>query len=272
MIGFGLLSYNITIAAPNLGRKVEFMALDPVIKGHPIHPAVIVLPAGLLPASYIFDVLAAVTNSDKMADAAFYNMLAGYAGSTVALTTGFLDYLQMAPDDPAKSMARTHGLMNAGLAAMYTVNLMARMKNHRSKLGFLISTVGTTALMVSAYLGGELAYGRGWRVRPLERFEMEFQKARKVGMFKPEGAAQKPQAEVYPPEVLEGFHQLKSGQPVLEEIKNNQTISSFEELNLEPATQKIEEPHQAKPASPSNRTNVNTPMTAEDIRINQDEG
>lgn len=247
------------------------MALDPVIKGHPLHPAVIVLPAGLLPASYIFDVVAAVTNNDKMADAAFYNMLAGYMGATVALTTGFLDYLQMPPDDPAKSMAKTHGLMNAGLAAMYTLNLAVRLKNRRSKLGFLISTVGTTALMVSAFLGGEIAYGRGWRVRPVERFELEFQKLRKVGLFKPQDAPEQPQAANYPPEVLEGFHQMKSGQAVLDEIKNDQTTSSFEELDLEPATQKMENSVTQPPVS-SSSSSITAPLTTDDILINQDEG
>jgi hypothetical protein len=89
---------------------------------------------------------------------------------------------------------------------------------------------------VTGYLGGEMAYGRGWRVRPVERFELEWQKLRKVGLFDPQGfkvAATKPQVEEYPQEVIKGFSELKSGAEVLKDIQQGRTQSSFDQLQAE---------------------------------------
>lgn len=213
------------------------MSLDPVVAGHPIHPSVIPLPVGLFPASYVLDILAMTTDSDSMAEAAYYNMLIGYAGAAAALTSGYLDYRQMAKNDPAKKMAFTHGVMNAALAGIYSLNLLVRLKNKRSGLGFLLSTLGTAGLMVSGYLGGEIAYGRGWRVRPVERFELEWQKLRKTGLFSPNGqAGEGSQQEEYPQEIIKGFEEHKSGEAVLEDIKQGKTDSSFEQIQSQPKT------------------------------------
>ena len=163
------------------------MAIEPVIAGHPLHPAIIAIPVGLFPASYVLDILALTTNNDALAEAAYYNMLMGYAGAGAALTTGYLDYRQMAKNDPAHSTATTHGLMNASLASIYALNLWVRRKNKRSGLGLVLSTIGTLGLLVSGYLGGEIAYGRGWRVRPVQRFELEWQKWRRLGFLTPKG-------------------------------------------------------------------------------------
>jgi uncharacterized membrane protein len=212
------------------------MALDPVIAGHPLHPIFVTMPVGLFSASYILDIVAAASNNDKLAEAAYYNMLLGYLGTSAALTSGYLDFLQMAKNDPAYSTATKHGWLNLSLTGLYTVNLLVRRKHKRNKFGFLLSTLGTLGLVVTGYLGGEMAYGRGWRVRPVERFELEWQKLRKVGLFDPQGfeaAATKPQVEEYPQEVIKGFNELKSGAEVLKDIQQGHTQSSFDQLQAE---------------------------------------
>ncbi len=201
------------------------MPLEPVIAGHPLHPSIITLPVGLFSASYILDLLTIVTDDDRLADAAYYNMLIGAAGAIPAAATGFLDYLQMKQNDPAKKTATTHGLMNAGAIVLYSLNLLLRTGNRRSKLGFLISTVGTAGLMVSAYLGGEIAYGRGWRVRNAERFELEWQKEHGVGPFAPEGAPARTTEQEYPPETIKGFREKRSGEAVFKELKGEASAS-----------------------------------------------
>ena len=181
----------------------------------------------------MLDILALTTNNDALAEAAYYNMLMGYAGAGAALATGYLDYRQMAKNDPAHSTATTHGLINASLAALYALNLWVRRKNKRSGFGFVLSTIGTLGLLVSGYLGGEIAYGRGWRVRPVERFELEWQKWRKVGLFDPKGrdqAGQGSQEEEYPPEVIRSFHELKSGEAVLKDIEQGKADFSFDKI------------------------------------------
>ena len=193
--------------------------MEPVIAGHPIHPVMITFPVGLFPASYMLDIAALATDSDTLAEAAYINMLIGAVGSVAAATTGYLDYRQMAQNDPAHSTATTHGLLNASLLGLYGLNLLVRRNNKRSKFGFLLSTVGTAALMVSGYLGGEIAYGRGWRVRNAERFELEWQKEHGVGPFALDGGASGSVEQTYPPATIKGFQEKRSGDAVFKEIQ-----------------------------------------------------
>ncbi len=200
--------------------------MDPVIAGHPLHPSLIPVPVGLLPASYVLDILAIATGNDSLAEASYYNMALGCAGAIPAALTGFLDYRQMEQDDPAHKTASTHGLMNGAIMGLYGLNLLVRRNNKRSKFGFLLSTIGTVALGVSGYLGGEIAYGRGWRVRSAERFELEWQKEHGTGPFAPKDAKPMSMEEKYPPQTIKGFQEKKSGEAVMKEIEQSDQAKS----------------------------------------------
>lgn len=261
--------------------------MEPVIKGHPLHPAIIPIPVGLFPASYILDLTAMLTDNDTLAEAAYYNMLIGALGAAPAALTGFMDWQVMDAKDPAKGMATAHGLLNAGLITLYGLNLLVRRNNKRSKLGLVLSTIGTAGLVASGYLGGEIAYGRGWRVRAAERFELEWQKFHKTGPFSESGKATSTE-ESFPPEVIKATHELKSGQPVYEEIKNS---SIGEEPAATPKSNSRQQGASTKantktgpvsgPTDPANRaaattgaTNDNKPSQAEGDRetVNEDLG
>ena len=192
--------------------------MEPVVAGHPLHPTLITIPMGLFPASYVLDILALLTDNDKLAEAAYYNMLMGYLGAVPAAITGFLDYSKMEQKDPAHTTASTHGILNAGIMALYGLNLVVRHNNKRSLFGLALSTAGTTALVLSGYLGGEIAYGRGWRVRSTERFELEWQKQHKVGPFAEKGHGATTTQEEFPPQVIKAFEEKKSGKAVYKEI------------------------------------------------------
>ncbi len=205
--------------------------MEPVVAGHPLHPALVTLPVGLFPASYALDILAMTTGNEKLAQAAYYNMVIGCVGALPAALAGFLDYRQMDQKDPAQNTAKTHGWLNAGLIGLYGLNLLVRRKNKRSFLGFLLSTIGTAGLLVSGYLGGELAYGRGWRVRAAERFELEWQKQHKTGPFAEGDHSNKTTEEEFPPQVIKAFRELKSGQAVFDEIKNSEPVDESQSRN-----------------------------------------
>lgn len=209
-----------------LYKRGTMKTIEPVIAGHPLHPAIIPLPVGILPASYLLDIAALVTGNDKLWEASYYNMLIGSLSAVPAALTGLLDFSQMKNNDPAHKTALTHGLLNGGTMLLYVVNLLLRTRNRRSKWGFALSTLGAAGLVASGYLGGEIAYGRGWRVRSAERFELEWQKQQGVGAFAPEGQPDKPAEQEYPPETLRGFYEKKSGQAVFEEIQQAPTTQS----------------------------------------------
>ncbi len=251
--------------------------MEPVIKGHPLHATIVPVAIGLLPASYALDILAMLTNSDELADAAYYNMLLGSVGAAPAALTGFWDFTSMAENDPAHKTAVTHGLMNGGIIALYGLNLWLRRNNKRSKLGFLLSTIGTAGLIASGYLGGEIAYGRGWRVRSAERFELEWQKQHKVGPFAEKGQSPGSLEQEYPPEVIKGFQEKKSGEAVFKEIQEqpeseNETNSpQVRLLQQSPSTKPVNK-SKSGPVSDSNQRNAAVTGNTADDKPSQAEG
>lgn len=246
--------------------------MEPVIAGHPLHPAIVPVPVGVFPASYALDVLALITGSDELAEASYYNMLIGSLGALPAALTGFLDYRQMEQNDPAHKTATTHGLLNGSLIGLYALNLLVRRKNKRSFLGFILSTIAMGGLAVSGYLGGEIAYGRGWRVRSAERFELEWQKEHKTGPFKEEGSNEPTQ---YPPAVVKGFEEKKSGEAVMKEIEQQADSATGEKA---PKVKLLHQKASTKPAPSANVTglgngqNGKSATTGADNKPSQAEG
>lgn len=135
--------------------------------GHPLHPQLIVVPAGLLPFSFILDLMHLVTRKPKYAEAAYYTMMGGSVGAMAAASTGAADYFAIAPNTHTKRLANLHAGLNAGLLLLYSLNLMLRRgKNPPSgPLPVLLSAIGNIGLLISAWYGGHLVYEEGMRVR-----------------------------------------------------------------------------------------------------------
>ena len=72
--------------------------------GHPLHPQMIVMPAGLLPFSLLLDLLYAVTRRQSFADASYYTMMGGFVGGLAAGAAGAADYGTIPEDHPAKKV------------------------------------------------------------------------------------------------------------------------------------------------------------------------
>jgi uncharacterized membrane protein len=139
------------------------------LMGHPLHPQLIVLPAGLLPFSLVLDAMHAATHDQSYADAAYYTMLGGFFGGIAAGAAGAADYGTVPRDSKAKQIGRLHGVMNVGLLAMTGLNLLMRRKRRSAgALPMLLSLVTTAGLTVSAWYGGHLVYHHGMRVRGTE--------------------------------------------------------------------------------------------------------
>lgn len=137
--------------------------------GHPLHPQLIVMPAGLLPFSLLLDGLHAATRDQSYADAAYYTMMGGFVGGVIAGVAGAADYGTIPSDSKAKGIGRLHGAMNLGLLALTGVNLMMRRKRRSAgRLPMLLSLISNIGLTVSAWYGGHLVYHHGMRVRGTE--------------------------------------------------------------------------------------------------------
>ena len=136
------------------------------LTGHPLHPQLIVMPAGLLPFSLLLDAFHAKTRDQSYADAAFYTMMGGFVGGLFAAAAGAADYGSIPDDSKAKDIGRRHGLMNVGLLALTGLNLlMRRRRRSPGPVPIVLSLIGTAGLAISAWYGAHLVYHHGMRVR-----------------------------------------------------------------------------------------------------------
>jgi len=139
------------------------------LAGHPVHPQLVAFPIGLLPFSFVLDVMHTVTRKESYAEAAFYTMVGGCVGGLAAGATGAADYLTIPPDSHSKKTANLHALLNLAVMGLYGINLFLR-RGRKPPTGFLpklLSLAGTAGLIISSWYGGELVYELGMRVKPL---------------------------------------------------------------------------------------------------------
>lgn len=150
---------------------------QPIVKGHPLHAMATDVPVASFMLSYCFDVLSMTTSQkDAFRDAATANCAATFVGGAAAVGLGWWDFFNIPEDHPAHAPALIHGAMNSGVAALIGANVVARLRQPRlggtSALPFALSTVAILGLVAGAWLGGNLVYEHGWRVRKAEKLEL----------------------------------------------------------------------------------------------------
>lgn len=148
--------------------------INPVIKGHPLHAIMTDLPAALIPSGFSFSLLGRLTGRRELEAAGYLNSVAGVALAVPTAMFGLADYLQMDVRDPAQKTGFVHGLLNAVALGLGIASLAGRsLRRPGSGRGLWLGGLSTAVLFASAYLGGDLVYHRGWRVKPMEREEIE---------------------------------------------------------------------------------------------------
>jgi uncharacterized membrane protein len=135
--------------------------------GHPLHPQLIVAPAGLLPFSFAMDLLFRATGRRSFRDAAYWSLAGGVVGGAAAGATGAMDYLTIPPGSAEKRTANVHAALNIALIAGAVVNLAMRTggSDARSPVPLALSAVAALGVMVSGWYGGHLVYEHGLRVK-----------------------------------------------------------------------------------------------------------
>jgi uncharacterized membrane protein len=135
--------------------------------GHPLHPQLIVAPAGLLPFSFAMDVMFRRTRKLAYRDAAYYGLIGGLAGGAAAAVTGAMDYLTIPSGSHEKRTANVHASLNLAMIAAAAVNLAMRAagSDARSPVPFALSAIAFGGVLVSGWYGGHLVYQHGLRVK-----------------------------------------------------------------------------------------------------------
>jgi uncharacterized membrane protein len=130
------------------------------IAGHPLHPAIITFPIGLLVSAPLSDIAYWFLGDIFWARASFWLIVGGLVTGLVAALTGFLDFMKI-------GRVRKH---TAGWAHMYAnvtalvltaINLGLRLGDRVENLlftGLIISVIVAALLGISGWYGGELVY------------------------------------------------------------------------------------------------------------------
>ncbi len=134
------------------------------------------LPAAFIPAAFLAEL-------SRRGLAGYDGRALSNATTGAALVTaiaaglaGWIDWLTMPTDHPAQKSATLHGLINtAGL-----LSLIGAATVPRRRLPFL--GFATVAVAVGGWIGGDLVFHHGWRVRPAEEAEIVEKKLAEAGI------------------------------------------------------------------------------------------
>jgi nitrite reductase/ring-hydroxylating ferredoxin subunit/uncharacterized membrane protein len=134
--------------------------------GHPLHPALVHFPVGLLLLSLALDLIALFQGgSSILYRAAFYAMAAGAGMGILAAFTGLADWVDIRLDHPAKGPATLHMFLNLAAIALFSINLLLRSgsleRSAPAAIELGLSLLGAGLVLVSGYLGGTLVYDNG---------------------------------------------------------------------------------------------------------------
>jgi hypothetical protein len=121
-------------------------------------------PIGILPLALAASVAARLRRSREVTFAADAAAVAAALSFLPAALLGWWEWLTIPAEHEARRPATTHGLFNTGATALAAFALW-RPRRAELQLSALSS------LLVGAWIGGELVYRIGWRVRKAELLE-----------------------------------------------------------------------------------------------------
>ena len=143
--------------------------------GHPLHPQLLVIPAGLLPFSAVLDAMSLATGKSEYSDAAYYTLAGGLVGGLAAGAAGAADYMAIPPESETKRTGNLHAALNIGGLALTAVNLVLRSRQREGEpvgaLPAALSLATAAGVLVSGWYGGKMAYEQGMRVKGVSEVE-----------------------------------------------------------------------------------------------------
>lgn len=131
--------------------------------GHPLHPAITDVPVAAWLIAAVFDVLwLAVPDATLWAPrGAQVLVAAGLLGALGAFATGIADWSDTYGAE--RTVGLYHGLLNTSAIVLYAVSLALRLgqPSGQSVAGAILGFVGLAAVLVAAYLGGDMVFAKG---------------------------------------------------------------------------------------------------------------
>jgi len=137
----------------------------PVVHGHPIHAILSDGPVILVPLAFAAELADRARKARGLRLGDIVTAGAAATGSSAAIV-GWIDWLTIPPEHPARRPATIHGLINTAAVLAVVVALPSRPWRLR------LLAAATTTILAGAWIGGDLVFRHGWRVRPAEEAEI----------------------------------------------------------------------------------------------------
>ncbi len=131
------------------------------VGSHPIHPMLIVFPLGLWITSFIFEIIAVLSQNERLWAAAFFGIIAGCAGAALAAVPGAIDLFSVVPgNSSARKRGYLHGALNVCALALFIFTAWRWGNPYDAPDGLTIglSAIGVAIVLVSGWLGATLVY------------------------------------------------------------------------------------------------------------------
>lgn len=132
--------------------------------GHPVHPMLIVFPAGLFVSTVIMDILHLIFHNPVLSTVAFYMMIIGVVGGLLAAVFGFIDWSGLPSNSRARNIGAMHGLGNFVIVVLFAASWFLRRGSPNfvpSGLAMTLSFAGILIALFTLWIGGELVYRLG---------------------------------------------------------------------------------------------------------------
>lgn len=129
------------------------------IKGHPVHPMLIVYPFAFLTGAFAFNAAAAAAGKREWRVVADHLIPTGIAAGLLAAVPGVIDYLNsIPPKSSAKERATRHALLNISGLALFATSWRLGRGGRRTALPLAMQGLATAAMSMAGFLGGTLVF------------------------------------------------------------------------------------------------------------------
>jgi nitrite reductase/ring-hydroxylating ferredoxin subunit/uncharacterized membrane protein len=129
------------------------------IKGHPLHPMLIVYPFAFLTGAFGFSVAAAASRNRDLRTVADYLVPTGIAAGLLAAVPGVVDYLNVVPPKSSgKERATKHALLNVGALGLFATSWLLGRNGGRREVPLALQGIGSALMSVAGYMGGTLVF------------------------------------------------------------------------------------------------------------------
>jgi nitrite reductase/ring-hydroxylating ferredoxin subunit/uncharacterized membrane protein len=123
--------------------------LHGVPAGHPVHPAIVLVPAGTWIGAAVLDLLPGTARASRTL------VGAGVLAAAPAILTGWADWARSRPEQ--QRVGIVHAAANESAWLLYAASWVAR-RGGRDGVGRILGFLGLGLITVGGYLGGHLAY------------------------------------------------------------------------------------------------------------------